>query len=111
MRAPARLRTATIQALLESLANFGDSGATAQEFAEKTYAGSKFWRTPPRRGTQRSGKVVRAAAGVLGKLRVLGYVEHIGDRWFLAANGGRFLNDPPPAKLVPNTWIAEQGAP
>ncbi len=111
------MNSSTIRKLLSVIVSF-DRPPTAEQFARAAYAESKAWK--------RSRKIVGGAAGVLGRLRVMGLVEQTGDGcYYVTARGREFLaqgTDPktlrkpdppknePPQRYAPG-WVPWASAP
>lgn len=117
---------ATTRERLKVVASFGTHGCTPAEFAGKAYADSKQWKKPVRRGGMRGGMVIRAAAGVLGRLRAGGLVERNEGRFFVTPVGKQYMLAPqggqgappvaprPPAEATPPAppqWVPAPLAP
>lgn len=114
---------ATTRERLKVIASFGTRGCTPAEFAGKAYADSKEWKKPVRRGGMRGGKVIRAAAGVLGRLRAGRLVESLDGRFCITQAGKEYVSgqqpvQPPIAALppanahpAPRQWVQAPGVP
>ncbi len=114
---------ATTRERLKVVASFGTRGCTPAEFAGKAYAASKEWKRPVRRGGTRGGKVIRAAAGVLGRLRARRLVERQDGRFCITQVGKDYASAKPqaqppmaarpPAKAqpAPPQWVQAPGVP
>lgn len=114
---------ATTRERLKVVASFGTRGCTPAEFAGKAYADSKEWKKPVRRGGMRGGKVIRAAAGVLGRLRAGRLVESLDGRFCITQVGKDYVSGKqqaqppvaarPPAKAQPGPpqWVQAPGVP
>lgn len=85
--------------LLEIVASFGDGGCTAEQFAHAALPDSPYWNAlpkNPRRGARRGGRVVSAAAGLLGQLA--------SDR-LLKKSLGRYLLTPSARSLLADAGV------
>lgn len=114
---------ATTRERLKVVASFGTHGCTPAEFAGKAYADSKEWKKPVPRGGMRGGKVIRAAAGVLGRLRAGKLVERQDGRFRITQVGKEYVSAKPqaqppvaarpPAKAqpAPPQWVQAPGVP